>query len=205
MKRLLSTTLLAAFALGSLTACSSEPGGEPSASAGSSLTASPSEAPAASGTPSTSPSPTAPGSSATPTSPATSGQSPSSPTDSPGGSTTDIVIESVDGNWLTPHTENAVALLEEDGTAQGFTIVLGGSGTEACAPSIMQAAVEGTSLQITLAPLASDLICTKDLRPYNFRVLFPGAETIDTVNIGYDPNIGPRETFTKEQFARVTR
>lgn len=191
MKQLLSATVLMVLAAGSLTGCGGEPGGQPShgSSVSSSPTAAVTVSPEAPDSPTTSHSPT-------PSAPATSG----STTDA-----TAVVVESIDGDWLTANAENAVAVIEKDGTVEGFEIVLGGSGTQACAPSIRKASVEGTSLEIILAPLATDRICTADYRPYNFRLLFPDAETIETVHISHDPNIGPQETFTKDDFITGTR
>ena len=129
-----------------------------------------------------------------------------SPSGSPHSNTTDdVVVESVDGNWLTTNAENAVALIESDGITEGLEIVLGGSGTASCAPNIKDAIVTGTSLELILAPLARDLICTADYRPYNFRLLFPDAELIDEVIVRHDPNVGPKETFTRDDFVSLSR
>lgn len=202
MKRLLSATVLAALALGSLAGCGGgEPGGQPSKGASSSVGPSASISPSASSLPSVSRSPTSASSPITSSSPSAS----SSPAGSPGSNTTDVVIESVDGDWLTTNAENAVALIESDSVTEGFEIVLGGSGTTACAPNIKDATVKGTSLEIILMPLARDLICTADYRPYNFRLLFPEADLIDEVLVSRDPNFGPKETFTRDDFVSLSR
>ncbi len=190
MKRLLSTTVLVILAAGSLTACSGgEPDGQPSTSAGSSISTSPSVSPTVASPPTRSGSPAASGS---PTTADTATTDPS-----------DVVVETVDGNWLTSHAENAVAIIENEGNVEGFDIVLGGSGTKACAPAIKEAAVEGTSLAIVLLTPARDQICTADLRPYNFRVLFPDAEKIEQVFLTFDMARAPYETFTQEDFISV--
>lgn len=129
---------------------------------------------------------------------------PSTADQSPAGRNSDVVVENLEGSWLTPTMENNVALIEEDGNIEGFEVVLGGSGSEACAPVIDRAAVEDTILTITLVAPKPDQVCTADLRPYNFRLTFPEADKVDQVLIDFNTDYDHQETFYRKDFVAPT-
>ncbi len=119
-----------------------------------------------------------------------------------------VTVDKVEGRWLNPDGHDgplgdAVALMKKDGKIEGFELVLGGSGTEACAPDIDQAVVADSMLTVTLKATDPDVACTKDLRPYNFQFTFAGADNIDEVFVDFNNNVGTATAFHREDFIEL--
>lgn len=122
--------------------------------------------------------------------------------DASGSSDTKVTVESVDGNWLTSDVANGVGYIYgSNDSVEGLELVLGGSGSQACAPKIETAEIEKTTLEVTLVAPDPATICTADFRPYSFLLTFSGAEKIEKVTIlsGAEPNQNA-ETFLKKDF-----
>ncbi len=122
--------------------------------------------------------------------------------DDSGDSDTKVTVESVDGNWFTSDMANGVGYIYgSNDSVEGLELVLGGSGSQACAPEIETAEIEKTTLEVTLVAPDPATICTADFRPYNFLLKFTGAERIEKVTVlsGAEPNQNA-ETFLKKDF-----
>lgn len=117
----------------------------------------------------------------------------------------DVSVDKVEARWFDPDGQgrpmgDAVALIKKDGKIEGLELVLGGSGTEACAPEVDQAAVADSTLTVTLKAPDPGQMCTKDLRPYNFQFTFAGADNIDEVFVDFNNEEGTATAFQREDF-----